>query len=207
MPLVALPVKHLLKIFLLVFTLILAAAALAAPQSAKPSTEPSAIKVDACALLTSAEVSEIQGSPMRRSVLSEPPGAAFHVAQCYFETATTSRSVSLLLASPDAHKPARPREFWNEKFHPIQKEAKAVKSAKAASANREEEEEERGKLREVEGLGDEAFWENNGVAGALYVLTEDRFLRISIGGADTDEARLEKAKKLAAHVLARIAGK
>ncbi len=204
-PLLARPTVHMLKIFLLVSALTLAAAALASPRAAQaPAPVLLAAKPDACALLTGEEISAAQGSDLRRTVPSEPTGAAFHVSQCYYEAAISSRSISLMLASPAPHKSVRPRDYWNQHFHPAEKESRAEKSEKGGKPKSEEDEEAREKLREVEGIGEEAFWESGGVTGALYVLKKDAFLRISVGGADTDAARLEKAKKLAAHALARL---
>jgi hypothetical protein len=44
----------------------------------------------------------------------------------------------------------------------------------------------------------------SGIGGTLYVLKGDAFLRISIGGAGTDETRLAAAKALAAKAVARL---
>ncbi|HEV8383366.1 MAG TPA: hypothetical protein VGQ11_00745 [Candidatus Acidoferrales bacterium] len=194
--------KHLLRVFLLALALVLAAAVLASPRAAQtPAPVPPTSKPDACALLSREEIRAVQGSEVRRTVPSEQSGAAFHVSLCYYEAAAAVRSVSLMLAAPDAAKSTRPRDFWNQRFHPAEKEA--AKSEKGGKEN-EEDEDKPDKLRAVAGLGEEAYWESSSVTGALYALQKDSFIRISVGGADSDAVRLEKAKKLAVHALARL---
>jgi hypothetical protein len=56
----------------------------------------------------------------------------------------------------------------------------------------------------VEGIGDEAFWTGNRVGGALFVLKGNAYLRISVGGAGDQAAKIEKSKTLAASALKQL---
>jgi hypothetical protein len=62
-------------------------------------------------------------------------------------------------------------------------------------------EKEGNKPRPIGGLGEEAYWIGNPVAGALYVLQGGVFLRISVGGVREESARIEKSKALARAVV------
>ena len=56
----------------------------------------------------------------------------------------------------------------------------------------------------MKGIGEDAIWTGNRVSGALYVLTKDTILRISLGGIGTQELKVERAKMLARRVLPRL---
>jgi hypothetical protein len=58
----------------------------------------------------------------------------------------------------------------------------------------------------VKGIGDDAIWSGNRVSGALYVLTTNTILRISLGGIGTQELKVERAKMLARRLLPKLAG-
>ena len=53
-------------------------------------------------------------------------------------------------------------------------------------------------------FGDEAFWTGNPLVGALYVLKDDSYLRISIGGAEEASVKIQKTKALAQKALKRL---
>jgi len=67
-----------------------------------------------------------------------------------------------------------------------------------------EEEEKKNPLKKVEGVGEKAFWSGNRFGGALYVLKGDVFIRISVGGPDNEETKIEKSKGLAEKALGRL---
>jgi len=111
---------------------------------------------------------------------------------------------------------AGPREQWFRLFH---REGKREENAEeerereregksergiGSEAGREEEEERLSVPKPVKGVGQEAFWVGNGVIGGLYVLKGDAYIRISIGGAETEAARIEKTKTLARSALKRL---
>lgn len=58
--------------------------------------------------------------------------------------------------------------------------------------------------RPIPGAGDEAFWTGDARAGALYVLSADAVLRISVGGVSDEEERIRRSKVLARAALNRL---
>jgi hypothetical protein len=176
-------------------------------KSAKAANGASAAKTDVCALLTSAEIQAVQGEPVLESIPSAQPSGGFLMSQCYFRTATSVKSVSLALATPDPAKPTglTPREYWRKQFHPPEpvEEEKPV-AGKAPKKAEVEREEELRKPRPIDGLGEEAYWVGNPISGALYVLKGNSFLRISVGGVREESARMEKSKALAHSALMRL---
>ena len=167
--------------------------------------------IDACALITNAEIEAVQGEPVKETKSSESPSSSFVMSQCFFRTATFAKSISLALATPDSAKPSAltPREYWRKQFHPPdqaekEKDEPAAGKAKAPKETEEEREKELGKPRPVAGLGEEAYWVGNPITGALYVLKGDAFLRISVGGEKDESVRITKTKTLAQKALKRL---
>jgi hypothetical protein len=163
-------------------------------------------RINPCSLLTSAEVAAVQGEPVQQTKPSDQPGTGLLMLQCLFRTTTPTKSVSLAVASPSA---VSPRAFWRKQFHPGQNAAKENGSAGAEKKSvverkEQEEEEESTRPRVIAGLGEEAYWVGGPIAGALYVLKGNTFLRISVGGIREEPARIEKSKALAAIALKRM---
>ncbi len=143
----------------------------------------------------------------QRRVGKPGESGSFLMSQCFFRTATFTKSVSLALAVPDPAKPSAltPREFWRKQFHPPEpvEEEKPV-AGKAPKKAEVEREEELRKPRPIDGLGEEAYWVGNPISCALYVLKGNSFLRISVGGVREESARIEKSKALARAALKRL---
>ncbi len=187
-------------------------------QTAVLPTAPARGNSDACALLTSDEIKAVQGEAVKESTPSQRGEASFAVAQCFYTTPTFTKSISLELTQRAANAKTSPRDFWEEHFGRYEKAGgREGKSEREREREREREQEKRRGGREeeeeeaegtpptpVSGIGDEAFWVNSRVSGALYVLQGDRFIRISLGGADDDATRQKKAKTLAQKVLPRL---
>src|SRR5438128_6247454 len=55
-------------------------------------------KVDVCALLTRAEIQVVQSESVEETIPSAQPSGSFLMSQCFFRTATFTKSVSLALA-------------------------------------------------------------------------------------------------------------
>ena len=168
------------------------AGANSATPSAAPSVSAAASGEDACALLTKEEVQAIQGEPFKDTKPSQKSSAGLIVSQCYFELPTPVNSV-VITVTRRADGGSDPSESWKEIFH----------KEKVPERKKEEGEEEREPLK-VEGIGDEAFWTGNRVGGALFVLTGNACIRISVGGAGDQAAKMEKSKALAASALKRL---
>ena len=94
-------------------------------------------------------------------------------------------------------KTVTPRAFWREQFHGRDEHASERKGE-----TREQEGET--EARPIGGVGDEAFWSCTRVAGALYVLRGNTFIRVSVGRINDENERIEKSRRLAVTALARL---
>lgn len=176
----------------------------ATPQSKASPSQPSASSPTAkeeagagafaCTLLTKEETEAVQGEPFKSTKSSQKSGAGLTVSQCYFELPTTVNSIVLTVTQKAEGGNARdPKQSWQEIFH----------RDKTAEKKGEGEEKER-EPQKIEGVGDEAFWTGTRVGGALYVLKDNIYIRISVGGAGDQAQKIEKSKALAQSVLKRL---
>jgi hypothetical protein len=188
-------------------------AAAASPSVAQTSvsqpetSEPSQPAFDACALITGPEVEAIQGSPIKDVKNSERSTGGLRVSQCFYTAAEFSNSISLAVTQTDATNSAKrsAREFWKETFGRYSKsEEKSEPDKEKSEKAGKEEEKESTPPKKIEAIGEEAYWTSTRVGGVLYVLKNDAYLRISVGGADSDENRLKKCKALAEKALPRL---
>jgi hypothetical protein len=187
------------------------ASASAPAATPNPSPANAQSKVDACTLLTSAEVQAVQGEPVKATKASQQRGGELITDLCYYELPTPSNSISLALTYAASGKREDLRDFWENTFAKAEEKGDEKKKPDARKAEKQreaqrggEEEEEGAKPEKISGLGDEAFWLASRVGGALYVLKGDRYFRISIGGAGNNETKLNKSKNLAKKALARL---
>jgi hypothetical protein len=167
-------------------------AAISQPQSAQAP-------IDACALLKGDEIQGVQGSPITESKSSAQAGSGFRAAQCFYSAKEFSKSVVLTVTQRDpGHPTSRTlRDFWNDTFH---------RDADEEKKREGEREEEAPRPKKIDGVGDEAYWTGVRFGGALYVLKreKDTFIRISVGGGDTEESKIEKSKTLARKAVDRL---
>ena len=56
----------------------------------------------------------------------------------------------------------------------------------------------------VDGLGEQAYWVPGPMGGLLYILRNDRLLRISVGGLGTSSDKRKKSEALARKALTRL---
>jgi hypothetical protein len=151
-------------------------------------------RLDACALLTDSEIQSVQGEAIKETKLTGQLTGGLVISQCFFTLPTFNKSISLIVAHKGDGAGARePQEFWRTTFHAARKEDKARKKS----------EEESDPPKKISGLGDEAFWMGNRIAGALYVLKGDAYVRVSVGGP-SDKASQTRARTLAQKALARL---
>ncbi len=144
-----------------------------------------ALAADACALLTDREVSEVQGAGVLDRIASTQQSATLTVRQCVYRSEDFTHSVSLTLTVPvDGGGGAR--EYWRSRFHPA-----------GGHTGKED------PPRPVPDLGEEAFWTGDARVGALYVLVDDGFLCISVGGVRDQQDRERRTIALATQALAR----
>jgi hypothetical protein len=171
------------------------------------STEP---KIPACTLITTDEVGAIQGATIADAKSSEGPSGALMMSQCYYSAREPNKSVSLAVIQPSAKSVTgtETRDYWASTFGRFAQgslasdEEKKEKDQKLGEMG--EEEKKRIPPKKVAGVGEEAYWSGNRFGGALYVLKGDAFLRISVGGPDNEETKLEKSKALAQKALSRF---
>jgi hypothetical protein len=150
--------------------------------------------LDACSLLTGQEIEAAQGAAPRETKPTERSQGGLSVSQCYFLLPTAADSIVLIVTrratTPDARDP---KQSWKEIFHGDHENMKEP-----------DEEKKRAKPENISGLGDEAFWTVDRVAGVLYVLKGNCYIRISVGGAGDQASKLQKSKSLGEMVLKRL---
>jgi len=140
---------------------------------------------DACTLLTAKEIETVQRERPQVSKPTSQSAGELNVRQCFYQLPTFEKSVSLEVTSG-----AGAKAYWRKAFHEKRHE--------------EEEEEEKERPERVKGLGEEAFWTGSARLGGLYVLKKGSILRLSIGGADSKDAKLAKLRALARSALKRL---
>jgi hypothetical protein len=164
-------------------------------------------KIDACGLITNEEVQAIQGSPIKDTKGSEHSDGSFRIAQCFYNAETFNKSVSLAVtqSDPESPKARNPKDFWKETFGRYQGEAKEEKGDEEKKESLREQDEEKGRPpKKMDGIGDAAYWTANRMGGALYVLKNDVFIRVSVGGPDSEEVKINRCKALAEKALSRL---
>ncbi len=114
-------------------------------------------------------------------------------------TTTPANSVSIVIIQSASKSARGVREFWQETFH-----RKAGDDGPGGDREDEGEEEKKAPPQEVRDLGEEAFWMGIQISTALYVLKEDSYVRISVGGAGDQTTKLDKSRKLAEFALNRL---
>jgi len=178
--------------------------------SEKPSlpSEPPAVvttqgKVGVCDLLSSKDLQSVQGGTLKDTKASARSESGFTISQCTYSTDTLTNSITLLVAQRGESAGARdPREFWKETFHREEIATAPAKEKSAAPSNGSLEVNERVLTpQRISGLGDEAYWTGNRVGGALYVLKGNSYIRISLGGAGDQAAKIKRSNLLAQIVL------
>jgi hypothetical protein len=133
---------------------------------------------DACHLLTKSD------APFEETKLTTTTDGALAVSQCFYRLPQFDQSISLTVLRGSA---ADVRTYWRTHLE-----------------KHGGEEGEGGELRKVRGVGDEAVWTGNRIAGALYVLRGRAIVRVSVGGGGTVEEKIAKARKLARAALRRM---
>lgn len=175
--------------------------------------EPGQARFDACALIAKEEIEAIQGSPIKETKSSARSDADFRISQCFYTAAEFSKSVSLAVTQSDPHSSAKrsPKDFWKKTFGRFEGEAKESEDDKEKKESLRDQARARGGEEEasvppkkIDGVGEEAYWTGSRFGGALYVLKKDVFIRISVGGPDKEETKIEKSKALAQKALERL---
>ena len=165
----------------------------------------SAGALDACALIEKSEIASVQGVEAQQMQPTSQKHGDLNISQCYYTAISADGSknlsvyVQVIQLDPKSARRDALKEFWEERF---ERESKEKKEEKREA--REEEEEEINPPLPVSSIGDEAFWLGTSRGGALFVLKNDKVLRVTVGGTDDVKAQIEKSKTLAKKALARL---
>lgn len=168
-----------------------------APSNSPTTAEPQ----DVCSLLTKEEIQSVQGSLIRESTGNVRADGGLRVAQCFYTAQDYSKSVVLSTTQTDFNQQnPKPnlKQLWDKTFHREFKSNKEEVDEKKSGG--EEEEHEWPPPKKITGLGEEAFWSS----GSLYIFTKDSFIRIAIGGPESEETKIARLKTLAAKVIERF---
>ena len=165
----------------------------------KTSSELDRAQGDVCRLITSEEIGAIQGSPIKEPKGSTRSENGFRVSQCFYTAAEFSKSVNLAVIQKDPDNSAKqsPKEKKKKKFG-------RFKMKNEQESGRQEEKETLIPPKQIDGIGDEAYWVSNRFGGVLYVLKGDVLISVGLGGTDTEETKLTKSKALAQKALQRL---
>lgn len=168
-----------------------------------PTPTATPTKFDVCALIQKKEIEALQGS-IKDAKGSERVDGDFRVSQCFYTAAEFSRSVNITVFQKNPTDPSRrsPTEFWKHTFGRYAEKKEGEHEEKEAKEPREKE--EGAPPRRIEHLGNDAYWVPSRFGGTLYVLKGEAILSISIGGADSEEVKIDKSKKLASKALRRF---
>jgi hypothetical protein len=158
---------------------------------------------NACQLLTAREIARVQGEEFKSAKLTETEANGLTVSQCFYALPSFTSSVSIDVMR------GKTAAFWRGHFSNARAatdddDDRDRSATKSAPPSREAEEEHHSAALKVRGIGDAAVWSGNRAAGALYVLKCDTIVRVSVGGAGTQEQKIERSKKLAARALRKL---
>jgi hypothetical protein len=140
----------------------------------------------ACELLKAGDVKAIQGHSFEETKLTMASVDGMITSQCFYRLPSFADSISVTVI-----RAASPTVSAEQLWEKLAEE----------EGEKEEEGEELKPAREITGLGEEAFWAGNKFAGAMYVLDGHAILRVSVGGGETMEKKIEKTRRLAALAL------
>lgn len=194
------------------------------PPAEKNKPEGAPVGIDACSLITGKEVAQTQGSAIKETKASQRNEGEFLMSQCFYTAEEFVSSVSLTVIQPNPAKPDKqPREYFTEKFREAGKQSdrtsekerererekgtgrkEAEKPQTGGGREEGEEEEEEATAERVGGIGEQAFWVKTGPSASLYVLKNNQFLILSIGGGDAEPVKLRKTRTLAQQALKRL---
>jgi hypothetical protein len=190
----------------------LAAISVVACHKSTTAETKSETQIDTCQILTNDEIEQVQGSPVTATQPSSVSNEGVVSTQCFYSTKEMDRSVSFAVTQKKVGSASKNsvRDYWRKMFDAYdagekEREGDREKRESLREQSRKGGEEEKGPPpTKVTGLGDEAFWFVSPVGGVLYVLKKNAFVRISVGGPDTEQAKLDKSKLLAIKALERL---
>jgi hypothetical protein len=166
-----------------------------------PGASAGAAGRDACRLLTPGEIATVAGGRVAETKPTSRTVGNLEISDCFFRTEKFQDSVSVEVTRGAKGSPQGAGERWSAVFHPEVEGAEEREPEEGAASTGKEKETP---PRPVEGVGEEAFWIRNPASGALYVRKGDAYVRISVGGAADEDAKLRRATELARRALGRL---
>lgn len=174
--------------------------------SKREASNAAPVVIDACSLITNEEVGSIQKATIYHATSSRNDDGSNLTSLCYYSSREPNQSVSFALTEPGARSSGR--DYWEKVFGKFKEEDKEKREGREEEKGEEkqhgEEEEEGPPPRRITGLGEEAFWSGSRFGGALYILKGDFVLRLSVGGGDNEEVKIERSRSLAQKALSRL---
>ena len=194
------------------------------PQATQPRdavTTGAVPKSATCALLSGADIREVQGEEPTDAQGSEHLAGGLRMSQCFYRLPTFGKSVSLevVRAGPASQATDAVKEYWRQKFQSGAGEGRELERGRREREREKELEREKasGQVREgghaeregegeasarrVSGVGDEAYWSGGEQVGALFVLKKDTVISVSVGGTEDEAEKMKEAKALVQRVL------
>jgi hypothetical protein len=154
-------------------------------------------KTNACQILTRADLAAVQGEAYADARLTERGDTS----QCFYELPSFVKSVSIDVTRGGG------RKFFRENF-PAEKEDREARERAEKRRGGDEAEEKAEAIKRppkrVRGVGSDAYWVGSRIAGSLFVLKGDSYLRVSPGGPGTEDEKIARAKELARRALRRM---
>ena len=167
-------------------------------------------RIAPCSLITNEEVGAIQHATITDAKSSAGVSAGMLMSQCYYNAREPNMSVSLAVIEHNPQDVSAPdaKSYWTESFRrragdESDEEKPGERKEKRGGVEREEKE-KRVPPKRLDGIGEEAYWSGNRFGGALYVLAKDAIVRISVGGSDNEQTKIDKSKALALKALERL---
>ena len=167
-------------------------------------------RIAPCSLITNEEVGAIQHATITDAKSSAGVSGGMLMSQCYYNAREPNMSVSLAVIEHNPQDVSAPdaKSYWTESFRRLagdesDEEKPGERKEKRGGVEREEKE-KRVPPKRLDRIGEEAYWSGNRFGGALYVLAKDAIVRISVGGPDNEQIKIDKSKALALKALERL---
>jgi hypothetical protein len=175
----------------------------------KPS--PNRTILSACELITKEEVTAVVGSTIKETQSSEKSEGGLRISHCLYSADEFSKSVSLSLrqTDPSSADKTSPKDFWKHTFGVYETDGKSReregdREKRESLLEQRSDEQESIPPMKIKEVGDQAYWVGDRVGGALFVMKRDVIVRVSVGGADNQETKVEKSKMLIRKALQRL---
>ena len=192
-----------MKVLVLLFFLaLLSLGACKKSLSVFPTRETPEDGANLCDLIKIETIQSILGSSVTETKSSARSGNGFRVSQCFYAAKDYSLSVNVEIIREDQADSGRrsPRDFWKERFGRSDSEKEEENTGRK---NEDEREANFPSPQKIDGIGEDAYWTGGGSA-MLYVLNGNIVIRISVGGVEPIDAKLQKSKALAKELASRM---